>query len=307
MRRLGVLVTAVGLLLGPTGAVGAGEDPLRQSREAAERLRFTALVTVRWVDAVGDHRTTLHVSSDQGQVRIDGQLWPSGPTDLALPAAGDKYDLRTAPGPTVGARPTTAVEVWMEGELRERLAVDDATGLVLLREQFGPTGEPVRVVTVDQLDVAAAGDVGPPDRVVNDLVRPTAPRGLPRLYRAPAELPGGYLRLAAYQRGALVHLLYSDGLHGVSVFAQPGRLDPRTFPAGGRRVQVGRRTAWAYAWPGGEALTWQAGGVVYTLVGDGPDEELAAVAASWPSPPRPSFASRLKRSCRAMAELLVGR
>lgn len=301
IRRLLVQAAALGLVAGSVGPAAAVEDPLHEGREAASQLAFTATVNVRWADGTGTHERTVQVVSDRGRVRIDGRPWTSGPTDLDLPPAGRKYDLRTGPGPLVAGRPTTAVELWSGGGIRERLAVDQATGLVLSREQLGPAGLPVRVVSVQQLEVAPVpeGRAGPTST--------TVAAALPRPYRTPTLLAGGYLQLAAFRHGSIVQTVYSDGLHGISVFSQPGRLDEDALPSGGRAVRIGRRTGWSYAWPGGVAVTWEAGGLVYTLVGDGPGEELVAAAASLPRPPSPSLFGRLKQSSRAMAELLTGR
>ena len=303
-RRVPVWAAALGLLVGAVGPAAALEDPLHDGRESAAQLAFTATVTVRWADAAGTHERTLRVESDRGRVSIDGRPWTSGPTDLDLPPAGLKYDLKMGPGPVVAGRPTTAVELWSGGVVRERLAVDRATGLVLLREQLGPAGLPVRVVTVQQLEVTTAP---PPSPTQAPPTTATTMVALPRPYRTPSLLTGGYLQLASFRHGSLVQTVYSDGLHGISVFAQPGRLDEDSLPRGGRAVRVGRRTGWSYAWPGGVAVTWEAGGLVYTMVGDGTREEVVDAAASVPGPPKPSLFGRLKQSSRAMAELLTGR
>jgi hypothetical protein len=302
MRRLPVLAAVLGLVTGTVGPAAAAEDPLQDGRKAAAQLVFTATVTVRWVDAAGTHEQTMLVESDRGRVRIDYRPWTSGPTDLDLPPASRKYDLRTGLGPVVAGRLTTAVELWSGGVVHERLAVDQATGLVLFREQLGPAGLPVRVVTVEQLEVTSA----PGEPRGGSTTSTTIEIALPRPYRTPPVLSGGYLQLAAFRHGSIVQTVYSDGLHGISVFAQRGRLDEDALPRGGRAVRVDGRRGWSYAWPGGVAVTWTAGGLVYTLVGDGPSEELVAAAASV-RPPAVSLLDRLKRSSRAMAELLTGR
>jgi hypothetical protein len=301
MRRFPVSVAVMALLVAPVGPATAVDDPLQDAREAASQLVFTATVTVQWADAAGTHTQTMLVESDRGRVRIDYRPWTSGPTDLDLPPAGRKYDLRIGPGPLVAGRPTTMVELWSAGVLRERLGVDQATGLVLLREQLGPEGLPVRVVTVQELEVSTVPGSPSIGTTTTTVV------ALPRAYRAPVRLAGDYLQLAAFRHGSIVQTVYSDGLRAISVFAQPGTLDEGSLPRGGQVVRLGRRSGWSYAWPGGVAVTWETGGVVYTMIGDGPGEELVAAAASLPAPPEPSLLDRLKRSSRNMAELLTGR
>ncbi|HEX2040183.1 MAG TPA: hypothetical protein VHF47_10675 [Acidimicrobiales bacterium] len=299
-----LLAAALALSLATAPAHAHPDDPFHEGREAAERLSFTALAVVRWVDEGGEHEATVEVDARNGEVRINGprevvahaESWTRLWTGAQPPPVELKYDLLRGPEVVVAGRPSTTVEVWAGDALRERVALDRATGLVLHREQLGRDGEPQRVVTVQRFELveAGAGASGQAGRA-----RTMRPERLPRMYRAPVALAGGYRQLAAYRDGEGVHLLYSDGLHGISVFAQPGRV-----PDGGRPVQVGRWAGRRFAWPGGEAVAWERGGLVYTLVGDGPHDELVAAASSMPGPPRLSVVGRLKRACRAMAELV---
>lgn len=309
-RRPAALTLAVGMLLAVAVPAPAGNDPLADARDAVTRLRFTAEVSVEWVDEIGSHRSVLTLQSDRGQVRIDGPgdeavLWSSGTSLLALPPASRKYEMRSGPGAAVAGRPTVAVEISSGGTVRERLAVDRDSGLVLERVQLDGAGRPLRSVRVEWLAMSVP-PVPTTTTIAGQQGRRVAPASLPARYRTPPELPGGYARVGAYWRGEVAHLLYSDGLHGVSVFAQRGSLDGDDLPAGARQVDVGDRTAFAYAWPSGEAVTWTAGGVVYTVVGDGPAEDVLAVARSLPEPPASSMLTRLRQRCRVVAELLLG-
>src|SRR5206468_2079044 len=63
---------------------------------------------------------------------------------------------------------------------------------------------------------------------------------LPAAYGVPATLPGGYSRVATYRQRDVVHLVYSDGLNGLSVFAELGHLSRGSLPSEGTPVQVGR-------------------------------------------------------------------
>lgn len=308
------LALAFAVLAAVAVPVVASDDPLADARHAVTRLRFTAEVSVEWVDEVGSHRSLLTLQSDRGHVRVDGPgdeavLWSSGTALLDLPHAGRKYEMRTGPGPVIAGRPTNAVAIRSGGVVRERLAVDRDSGLVLERVQLDAAGDPLRSVRVERLSMWAPSAPPMPTTttIAGEHGRRVAPASLPARYRTPAELPGGYARVGAYWRGEMAHLLYSDGLHGVSVFAQRGSLDGDDLPAGARRVSLGDRTGHVYAWPSGEAVTWTAGGVVYTVVGDGPMEDVLAVAGWLPEPPPPSLLGRLRQRCRAVAEVLAGR
>lgn len=308
-RRPAALALAVGMVIAVTVPAMAGDDPLAEARDAVTRLRFTAEVSVAWVDEVGAHRSVLTLQSDKGNVRIDGPgehavLWSSGTALLDLPPASRKYEMRSGPGTDVAGRATIAVEIRSGGVVRERLAVDRDSGLVLERVQLDRGGRPLRTVRIERLAMSTPS-FPTTTTIAGTQARRVAPASLPARYRTPPELAAGYARVGAYWRGEIAHLLYSDGLHGVSVFAQRGSLDGDDLPPGASRVRVGERTAFVYAWPSGEAVTWSAGGVVYTVVGDGPMEDVLAVAGSLPEPASPSMFTRLRQRCRAVAELLV--
>lgn len=315
--RPAAVALALGLLAGTTVPAAAGDDPFEDARQAAARLRFTAAVSVQWVDGFGSHVAVVSVTSDRGRFQVDGPgdgdlLWSTGTALLEPPPPSRKYELRTGEGAPVAGRPTTAVEIRSGGVLRERLSVDRETGLLLRREQLDGSGRAVRVTSVESL-VLLPGDSGvlpadPPRGPAQAQARMqrVRPESVPSLVRVAEALAAGYQHVAAYRQGSLVQLVYSDGLHALSVFAQPGRLARGSLPDGGRPVQLGRWAGVAYGWPGGEAVTWQAHGLVYTVVGDGPVEEVLAAAASVPEPPSPSVGSRVRQRSRAIVDLLTG-
>lgn len=322
MRRPAVTAVALALIAvaGSTVPAAAGDDPFDDARQAVARLRFTAAVSVQWVDDFGPHVAVVTVTSDRGRFQVNGPgdgslLWSTGTALLDPPPPSRKYQLRTGEAEPVAGRPVTAVEIRSSGVVRERLAVDRETGLLLRREQLDGTGRPVRIVSVENLallpDDTAPSEPGPEaDReppVEAGGMRPVAFGSLPGRMRAATALAQGYEHVATYRQGLLVQLVYSDGLHGLSVFAQPGRLDRGSLPDGGRPVRLGRWSGVVYDWPGGEAVTWEAADVVYTVVGNGPVEEVLAAAASVPGPSSPSILSRARQRSRAMFELLTGR
>jgi sigma-E factor negative regulatory protein RseB len=78
----------------------------------------------------------------------------------------------------------------------------------------------------------------------------------------------------------ILHLTYTDGLSAISVFQQRGRLDAQRLD-GFRPTRVSG--AEVYAMDGiPYRATWSASGVVYTVVGDAPDEAVQAVIAGLP-------------------------
>ena len=321
----------------PMAARAASSGPVEDAREAARRVPFTARVEVSWVDSAGVHTAEMGVRAVGGNIRIQAgagsgvgsgtvgagpatglrsgsamvlqasAVTPvAGAGELLVPALERKYDVERSPGPTVAGRDTDLFVLRAGGRDRERLAIDKATGLVLRREVLGPDGRPVRIVNVLQLDTAPVPEPadGRPSKAAAPRTVPVA--GLPAGYRGPDVLAGGYRRVAAYRHDRLVHLLYTDGLHGMSLFSQPGTLAAGSLPPGGEAVQVGASTGIHYTWPGGDVVTWQVGQVVHTLVGDGTSGDLLAAARSMPLPASPSLLARLRGTSRLVAELVSG-
>ena len=322
--RLAVALTGLALAgsMLPAGGAGlaAAEGPVEDAREAARRVPFTARVEVSWVDQEGLHTAELTVRAVGGRVSIqtageggssttvrrDTDTAGQEAGGLLTPAVERKYQLVRRDGPDVAGRTTDEVVLRSGGRVRERLAVDKVTGLVLQREVFGAAGRPVRVVRVLELDTAPVPDEAVPGQAGSNAPRALNPSRLPSAYPSPASLSGGYRRVAAYRHSQVVHLLYTDGLHGLSLFSQPGDLVTGALPRGGQLVQVGTAQGVRYTWPGGEVLTWQSGSMVHTLVGDATADDLLAAARSLPRPGRPSLLGRLLGTARLVGELVSG-
>lgn len=275
MTRTAVLplLVALGLLAVdalPAGAAEADDiwETLEKACAAWEVAHDGEIVAVTYADG-GSHTTTVSVR----EVGVG----------LTLPAGGDglarKYRLEPAGRELVLGRPVTGVEVHRtDGDaLRERLWVDDATGVVLRRERYdGDTL--LSLVAYERFDPRPPGSSGPRRSAVSVLEV-----DLP----LPAELPGGY-RLSGHAGLSGLHqairAAYDDGLYRVSVFAQPGRPDWDALPPGGRPVDGFPGTA--YEWPGAlpQRLVWETAGTTWTLVGDAPPEEFRALALALPQP-----------------------
>ena len=313
------LVAVAGLVLVgpvlPAGAESNGDRAVDDAREAARRVPFSARVEVSWADKSGFHTAEVGVRAVGGRISVQGVGDDGRATvvedngdagGLLAPAVEREYDLVRREGPVVAGRPTELVLLRRDGELRERLAIDEATGLVLLREVFDAEGRQLRVVRVLQLDTAPLP--APSSSVTRRADGPSLLRvsSLSSRYRAPESLAGGYRRVGAYRHSRAVHLLYTDGLHGLSLFSQPGNLSSGALPAGGEPVRVGTATGVHYTWPGGEVITWEAGSMVHTLVGDGAPADLLAAARSVPRPGRASVLDRVRATSRLVAELISG-
>jgi len=308
-----------------------GLSPLARARQAAEDVPFAGLVSLRWTDQQGGvHSTEVRVQAGSGVLQMDGPsrlaaaagqrwLFRHGGWDLMSPAGAaapdadvaPKYAFTTAAGPLVAGRPTTLVVARVEpGPASpahvELLYLDDATGLLLRRDQLDGSGRVARAIGFEQLQI------GPPSRAPQAPShsadrRPRAAASTGGLVRAPAELAGQYRRVGVLHRPGAIQILYSDGLHAFSLFAQPGRIDHHKLPAGGAPVLVGSAHGLHYTWAGGHVVLWQAGAAAYTVVGDGDPEEVLAAARSVPRPPAPGTWERVRRSCGALLEALGAR
>jgi anti-sigma factor RsiW len=152
-----------------------------------------------------------------------------------------------------------------------------------------------RVVQAGTLSALTAGSVA---------TVPPAAVGAP--FRAPDALPGGYRRVGMYRQDGDLHALYRSGGSSLVVFEQPAHLDRKAMPPGGELVSLGSWMGVAYAWPGGHAVTWQRDGTVYTVVGDGPTDDVITAAGSLPAPRPLSLRQRVRRACRGMVEAFSG-
>lgn len=309
----------------PAIADVAEADPLVRARRAAAGVSFVGEVELRWTDPAGPHADRLGVRGAAGSIEITGTntvmaagdrarfvrhrtgdwdlLWSASSISGPRPDPSGKYVTAEAGTTVVASRPATVVEVRRQGFVLQRLALDAATSVTLRREQLGPDGETVRSVAFTAFQVTDA--TSPLQTPVSD---GRAARSIPAAevsppFSAPDRLSEGYLRVGVYRDGGVVQALYSDGLFGLSVFEQRGRLVRADVPPEGGQVTVGRRPGWVYTWQGGNVLLWHAGRTVYTLVSDAPLDQLLAAAGSIPLETRKT--SLVERFRRAAASLVT--
>lgn len=311
-----VLAALVGVTAGAGAARaddGSGPDAasvLARAGRAARTVAFRGTVEVRWLDGTGrEHTVSLGVRGGDGALDLGASasagafvVWGGPARSASPPPLVAKYRLRSEAGPSVVDRPTTALQLWEDGQLAEVMDMDVATGLVLRRQQLDRAGHAVRSVTFVALTLDDGGTMPHPSPL-----RVTASRHVRAPLRAPARLGGGYDLIGTYKRGAVVQALYSDGVHTLSLFEQQGRLDPGVLPAGGEAVSVGRWSATRYTWPGGQVVTWSPGSkATIVCVGDdlAPDV-LAAARSLGPLPTPPSgVLGRLRRAAHDIAGLV---
>jgi sigma-E factor negative regulatory protein RseB len=315
----------VAALPGPTtaGPETSAVDLLDRAREAAESQPFEGMVAVEWRDGGQQHREQVTVNSAGGVLRFgdevvgagarrmihsaDGwlSLWGHDVATLGPPPTA-KYRLAIQPGPDVAARPTDVVAVQLIGgnRLRERLYIDRQTGLLLRRELLDSGGTPYRSVAFTAITPGPSSGATGPGAVltagappVAHSQEPTPARHLKGPFKLHSRIGTGYRVVGAYKANGVVQQFFSDGLHGLSVFEQPGHLSAaETGLAGktgsGRMVEISGHTMRAYSASVGEAVVWESDGVVYTAVTDAPWSDLAGAVRDLPHADPPG---RLRR------------
>jgi negative regulator of sigma E activity len=330
-RVIGLAAVAV-VLIGPApiaARAGAERDPLDEARRAAEQTPFSGSVTLQWREASVLHQDQLTVRGTHGTLLAEGQrsamavggerlvydpgngwqeLWPSALGSTGRPSLTDAYDVRPAGSDTVAGYKTDVVEVLKGGTVRERLDLETNTKLLLRRRQYDARGTLERAFTFERVQI---GDTSMTPPTTPPTPKQSGPHALrlgdvPSSEREPSRLAAGYQRVGAYQQAGVVQMVYSDGLYDLSLFQEEGGLDTSDLPAQRRTVHLAGHQAWAFSWPGGEGIVWDAGRTVYTLVGDVPPDELTTVAASVPVHHSTSVAHRLRQACRELVESFTG-
>jgi hypothetical protein len=177
--------------------------------------------------------------------------------------------------------------------LVERWTIDAETGVILKREGYQRQGRLERLVSFNQLEIpydppesafAVPPVAGHPAAATQERLAPELPVGKAG-FRAPSVLPAGYHLGSEAQldvEGAtVVHLTYSDGLEPLSLFRQPGLLQPSSLPQGAKSTKL--RKVQGYAWESfPRGLAWQDGQASFVLVGAASTDELIRIANALP-------------------------
>ena len=169
--------------------------------------------------------------------------------------------------------------------LAARFWIDKATGLLLQRQLFAADGTTmVRATVFTELDIEGseflahlppmlpsgveAVGMGKVDNLRSEgwVCAPELPSAL-KLYDVHQDTANGSLQFS-----------YSDGLFNVSLFEQRGALDPAAVAGFTSTDSPG--VYLRYGMP--SYVVWSSGGIVYTLIGDLPAEQLGQVVRSFP-------------------------
>jgi hypothetical protein len=196
---------------------------------------------------------------------------------------------------------------------RERLYVDDATGLVVRRDTFRAAGEPSRVVAFTKLEVTELSISAPEgvDATTRGVYQALEEEGLRILgevgWAVPDELPGGFALRMGYalpeSDGSSLHLVYSDGLYTLSVYQQFGLVDTTALGDAASVVDGGTHV---YRWPGSEPerMVWTGEGKTFTAISDAPYDQVLGAVAGLPNEIPGGVLDRMKRGVGRVATWL---
>lgn len=282
--------------VGVWGPNGSGSAVLEVRQQAGGTRQVRAVP----VSGLGPGRTAA------GGYRLDAAA--AAP---ALDVLAAVYRLRVQGGDTVAGRPAVLVRADRGGHPAARLWLDRGTGLLLRLEVLDLQGRLARSSGFVQLHLDAAAAEPPALLLASAAGRQLLGGGALERLREQGrtvltDLPGGFRLHDSRRTGELLHLTYTDGLSGISVFLQPGRLDVTGLHGfeqerwDGRTVFVGRGQ-----WP--LRVVWQDGRTVATLVADAPADRVQQLVAGFPGGAGPDPGAGLGDRLRVMLQALPGR
>lgn len=171
-------------------------------------------------------------------------------------------------GMVAGRRTSVVQALRADGSLAARFEVDARTGLLLRRVVYGAGALDARFVSIRYTLSGSVASHPAPSPDVVDAAELAALRRSGWVARD--VLPGGFalfqVRQEQYAGRSTLHLVYSDGLAVISLFEQPGHLDPSALP-GFSQGSVGGTTVWWRRDRLGQRV-WQSGPLVVTVMGD---------------------------------------
>ncbi len=268
-----------------------------------------------WV--VGRDGEDAYLARDGTLLRLGTPEEGTGSPELLL----DNYDAHHAGPALLRTGSASVLDLFdEEGRRRERLFLDDYTGVVVRRETYGPRGNARRLVAYTELTVveprddvrsstraargAALADLGPVQGLSADSLETLGRTG----WHVPETLPGGYVLSRGYAIGngpqdSSLHLVYTDGLYSTSLYEQRGGLDSDALVGA---VHTRYRDLHVWRWPGAqpERVTWSAQGMTFTAVGDATVEQVLDSLAELPNDPPDDLGDRIRRGVRRVVSWL---
>lgn len=235
--------------------------------------------------------------------------------EFSIEALTQKYEVTTGGTTDLRTGPALLLSISeRESEhVRERLYVDEATGLVVRRDTFRAGGDPSRVVAFTELKVTELSISAPDgvDATTRGAYREVSDEGLATLgdtgWSVPEQVPGNYTLRRGYalpeSDGSSLHLVYSDGLYTLSVYQQFGRVDPDALGDAASVIDGGTHV---YRWPGSEPerMVWTGDEKTFTAISDAPYDQVMAAVQGFPNDVPGGVVERMQRGVTRVARWL---
>ena len=285
------------------GTPDRAEELLEKARQVSAEGSYAGIVEVTWRDDAGatqSQRTiaqgvegafvvgigvqSSHGVGDERVTKGEGDATHAagGPGAKTGPAPGAAWELEVVARRRVADRPGVVIAARDEdGRTRAKFAVDRETGQLLRRAVLDRRGEVVRVVEFVAINTteSSSGLQADAGSALGSLVDPpVAIDEVPKRYLERTEM-GGYRLLGRYlQPDGAIQQYYGDGLFTLSVFQSEGVVAWDALPPADPANIEGLRSR-AYSTASGTIVVWGQDGLVITVIGDGPrDQVMAAVA-----------------------------
>ncbi|MBM3672701.1 MAG: hypothetical protein FJW86_11055 [Actinobacteria bacterium] len=305
---LAVVIVATTVWL-PAVHAGAGtpdraERLLKRAREVSAEGSYAGIVEVTWRDDTGTTQSQRTIAQGvegtfvigmgvQSSHGVGDERFTKGEGDPThaeagsgakkAPAPGAAWELEVVARRRVAYRPAVVIAARDDdGRTRAKFAVDRETGQLLRRAVLNRSGDVVRVVEFVAINTTDDDSPRPQTEVAVGVggvgEAPVAIDDVPSRFTVREEM-GGYRLLGRYQHpdGGIQHY-YGDGLFTLSVFQSEGVVAWDALPDGDPASIEGLRSR-VYSTASGTIVVWGQDGLVMTVIGDGPrDQVMAAVA-----------------------------
>jgi sigma-E factor negative regulatory protein RseB len=306
-----------------------GMAVLRAAAEADGSVAYTAVRELRGPEEIDGEAVRIRIVNQPGEgialapVEKDGD---TGGYTFAVAASSalvtlderllgmleDTYEVVDAGSAEMDGRGARVVEALRsDGSVAGRFWVDAETGVLLARTVYADSG--AAALRTRLADIEFGEGHWPSDAIGGEPWGDALTVGEREELRAEGWVLNEHLtwdlrlvdaRSTRHGRQRVVHLVYSDGLSQVSVFAQRGKLGTE-HPSTVHNGYVGTRSGGSGVTPqhdtifGGEVgqyqSMWQADGFVYTVLADAPAGLASSAVSALPGPEGSGFWARVQR------------
>jgi outer membrane lipoprotein-sorting protein len=269
---------------------------------SAWRMWYVAPVDAYGRLIISNEKVTYQYEASTNTVYADDWSASAPPLAESIDAARveHNYRIETGPSTTVAGRAAHGISLTSKysGVLIGRLWVDDQTDLILRRESYHADGSIASKSSFDNVRIVKSlpkelFDLSIPQgmRLVQGATfgkaatdDATLASSLPFSIVRPESLPDGFTldhdSVSMHDGVQTLQIVYDDGLRDFSLFENATAKLPTFEGVTPKKLDVGGTDGYAADFGGETLVTWNAGKLNLTLVGDLTAKELAAIGAS---------------------------